>query len=159
MSVVMATATKFSTVYNAGRMFHARNDIHSCSNDGPVSEELRRLFARAHCRAVGVPIPGLGKANLFAIETEIRRLAPSIALTWNDLRALDAYEPAEVVDDFLRTLSWPAAKLAAIHRQAERWRRKQDARKEKICLRIKPQPVATRTSIFRELTPTSACDR
>ncbi|MGX1165768.1 hypothetical protein AB7M16_002034 [Bradyrhizobium sp. USDA 372] len=114
---------KFSTIYNAGRMFHDRNSIHSCLQEGRIAKELRRLFARAHCRAVGVPLPGLAKADLFAVEAELRRIAPSNALSWNNLRALDAYEPVELVDQFLNTLSWPAAKLAAIHRQAERWRR------------------------------------
>ena len=35
---------KFSTVYNAGRMFHARKAAASCPRDGKIAKELRRLF-------------------------------------------------------------------------------------------------------------------
>jgi hypothetical protein len=115
---------KFSTVYNAGRMFHTRNDLHTDANDGCIAKELRRLFARAQCRAVGIPLAGLSRTDLFALEAEVRRIAPAVALSWNDVRALDAYEPAEHLDEFLTVLRWPIAKLNAVERQAERWRRK-----------------------------------
>jgi hypothetical protein len=115
---------KFSTIYNAGRMFHTRNDLHTDANDGRIAKELRRLFARAQCRAVGVPLPALSRTDLFTVEAEVRRIAPAIALSWNDVRALDAYEPVEHLDEFLKVLRWPEAKLNAVERQAERWRRK-----------------------------------
>jgi hypothetical protein len=125
---------KFSNVYNAGRMFHTRNDAHTDEADGPVAKELRRLFARAHCRAAGVPLPALSKPELFATEAEVRRIAPAMALAWNDVRALDAHEPEEQLDSFLRTLRWPVAKLNAVERQAERWRRKTSGGGETIWL-------------------------
>lgn len=116
---------KYSTIYNAGRMFHSRNDIQTDKLDGPVAKKLRRLFARQHCRAVGIPLPGLDKAELFAIETEVRRLAPAEALSWNNLRGLDAYEPVEAVDAFLKKILWEPKLLAAVARQSERWKHRQ----------------------------------
>jgi hypothetical protein len=74
---------------------------------------------------VSVPLPGLSKTSLFAIEMEVRRIAPPAALSWNDMRALDAFEPTAALDLFLRTLSWPKEKLDAIDRQAARWHQKQ----------------------------------
>ena len=80
---------KYSSIYNAGRMFHTKGgDLHSDSSDGRIAKELRRLFARACCRAVGIPLLGLDKVGLFAIETEVKRIAPATATSWNDLRAL-----------------------------------------------------------------------
>lgn len=112
---------KFSTIYNAGRMFHTRNDIYTDAGDGAIAKKLRCMFSRKYCRAVGIPLPGLSKSELYALESEIRRIAPEVALSWNDVRALDAYEPSEALNQFLEELSWPAAKMAAIARQAERW--------------------------------------
>src|SRR3546814_13936299 len=43
---------KFSTVYNAGRMFHARKAAAFCPRDGKIAQELRRLFVREHSLAV-----------------------------------------------------------------------------------------------------------
>jgi hypothetical protein len=116
---------KFSTVYNAGRMFHSRNDIHTDNRDGRVAKRLRRLFARSRCHAVAVPLLGLHKIDLFALEAEVRRIAPAAALAWNDLRALNAYEPVEALDAFLNEIAWSTERLQAVERQAARWRQKQ----------------------------------
>lgn len=115
---------KFSTVYNAGRMFHTRDDTFTNAGDGRTAKELRRMFARRYCRAVGVSLPQHSKAELFALEAQIRRIAPQHALTWNDARSLDACEPAQLLNEFLNEIGWPSAKLAAIERQAERWSQK-----------------------------------
>lgn len=118
---------KFSTVFNAGRMFHERNDPFTDQSDGRIAKELRRLFSRSRCRAVGQALPGLSKAELFGLEGEVRRLAPASALSWNDVRALDAYEPRQALDAFLGDIRWSSSKLDAIARQALRWEKKQVA--------------------------------
>lgn len=115
---------KFSTIYNAGRMFHTRDDPYSDANDGRVAKELRRLFCRRYCSAVGIPLPELTKMELFALETKVRRIAPKHALSWNDTRVLDAYEPTDLLNIFLKEVSWPSAKSEAIARQAGRWHQK-----------------------------------
>ena len=112
---------KFSSIYNAGRMFHDRKHPASCSTDGPIAKELRRLFAREYCRAVAIPLPGLSQKELDAIETAAISLAPTEAQSWNHARALDSYEPTEVLDAFVATLGWPRTKVDAIQRQARRW--------------------------------------
>lgn len=112
---------KFSTVYNAGRMFHTRKDSRTDAVDGRISKELRRLFARAHCRAVGFEIPGKSKRELLDIESHVRRIAPPETTLWNDARALPASEPEALVDALLDQLGWSTDKLAAIDRQACRW--------------------------------------
>ena len=113
---------KFSTVYNAGRMFHSRKDTGTCPADGPISKELRRLFIRSHCAAVAIPLRGYGKTQLLALEAEVCELAPDDMTRWNNARALEAEEPTELLDSFLLTLGWPATKLAAVERQANRWK-------------------------------------
>lgn len=115
---------KFSTVYNAGRMFHTRKDPFTNTRDGRIAKELRRMFARRYCSAVGVPLPKCSRTELYALEAQIRRIAPQHALTWNDARALDPYEPTELLNEFLKEIGWPSTKLAAIERQAERWSKK-----------------------------------
>lgn len=113
---------KFSTAYNAGRMFHCRKDSRSCPNDGPVAKKLRALFAREYCGAVIYPLPGFTKHDLDPIEVALRRMAPPEATRWNDIKALDACEPAELVDQLLARLNWNTIQIAAIERQAERHR-------------------------------------
>lgn len=115
---------KFSTIFNAGRMFHTRDDAFTHPGDGRTAKELRRLFSRKCCRAVGLALPQLPKAELYALEADVRRIAPDSALSWNDVRALDAYEPSEFLDEFLKEIHWPDAKLEAVARQAERWKLK-----------------------------------
>ncbi len=112
---------KFSTVYNAGRMFHTRRHPATCSTDGAVAKELRRNFARRYCAAVAIPLPSLSFQQLLALEHEICRLAPPDARRWNDSRALEVIEPTELVDDLLLSLGWDCRRLAAVSRQAERW--------------------------------------
>lgn len=115
---------KFSTIYNVGRMFHTRDDPNTNARDGRVAKELRRMFSRRYCSAVGIPLPELTKMELYALETEVRRIAPKHALSWNDARALDAYEPTEFLNVFLKEISWSSAKSEAIARQAGRWNQK-----------------------------------
>ena len=115
---------KFSTIYNAGRMFHTRDDPYTNARDGRVAKELRRMFSRRYCSAVGIPLPELSKMELYALETKVLRIAPKQALSWNDARALDACEPIELLNDFLKEISWPSAKLEAIARQTGRWNQK-----------------------------------
>jgi hypothetical protein len=112
---------KFSTVYNAGRMFHTRRHPATCSTDGAVAKELRRHFARRHCAAVAIPLPGVSFQQLLALEHEVCRLVPPDARRWNDTRALEVMEPTELVNDLLRSLGWDGRRLAAVERQAERW--------------------------------------
>jgi hypothetical protein len=112
---------KFSSIYNAGRMFHDPKQPATCSTDGLVAKELRRLFVREHCRAVAIPLPGLSRDQLVVIEAAMLSLAPTEAKSWNYARALEAYEPTEVLDAFLAALVWPRNKLDAIERQARRW--------------------------------------
>lgn len=113
---------KFSTAYNAGRMFHTRNHVATCSTDGQMAKELRRLFVRKHCAAVAVPLPGYGMERLLPLEAQICASAPDEMTQWNNTRALVAFEPTELLDDFIRTLGWSDGKLAAIDRQAARWK-------------------------------------
>jgi hypothetical protein len=115
---------KFSSIYNAGRMFHARKHPVTCSKDGPVAKKLRRLFVREHCRAVAIPLPRLSKNELLAVESAVLNFAPIEAKSWNETRVLNAYEPTEVLDAFLTTLGWSREKLDAIERQARRWERR-----------------------------------
>jgi hypothetical protein len=112
---------KYSTIYNAGRLFHTRKDPRTDPVDGAIAKELRRLFARERCRAVGYPLPDVSRAELYGLEAQLRRMAPKEALSWNDARALDAFEPKDALDAFLSELDWPAFKIAAIERQAQRW--------------------------------------
>jgi hypothetical protein len=114
---------KFSSIYNAGRMFHDRRNAASCPNDGRISKELRRMFARQHCRAVAIPLPGLSKDRLTRIEAAVLAQAPVEAKSWNDARALDAYEPSGALDTFIATLGWSRDRIEAIERQAVRWAR------------------------------------
>lgn len=115
---------KFSTIYNAGRLFHTRGDSYSDPSDGRIAKKLRRLFARSRCRAVGVPLLKLNRAELYALEREVRRIAPPSARSWNDIRVLDAYEPAKALDVLLEELCWPRSAIDALDRQAKRWKRK-----------------------------------
>lgn len=112
---------KFSTVYNAGRMFHSRKDPRTCAKDGKVAKTLRTCFARKYCRAVIFEIPGLTRKELKPIEAQVLGLAPAEAKRWNDRKALKACEPYELVDQLLQDLNWDQTRLAAIERQAERW--------------------------------------
>ena len=113
---------KFSTVYNAGRMFHSRKDSATCSVDGPIAKELRRLFIRSHCAAVAIPFRGYGKTQLLALEAQVCELAPDEMTRWNNARVLETEEPTELLDSFLLSLGWPDGKLAAVERQANRWK-------------------------------------
>lgn len=113
---------KFSSAYNAGRMFHARKDPRTCGKDGKVAKALRTAFAREFCRAVILEIPGLTRDELRQIEAQVLGLAPSEAKRWNDSRALAASEPFELVDQLLQDLDWDQTRLGAIERQANRWR-------------------------------------
>jgi len=113
---------KFSSIYNAGRMFHTHEHPATCSKDGPVAKELRRLFVREHCRAVAVPLPGLSKDELFVVESAVLSFAPTEAMSWNNARALNAYEPTEQLGPFLTTLGWSRDKLDSIERQSRRWK-------------------------------------
>jgi hypothetical protein len=113
---------KFSTVYNAGRMFHTRYHPSTCSADGPIAKELRRLFVREHCAAVAIPLLPFGMDRLLLLEAQVCGLASEEMTRWNNARVLEAEEPVELVDDFLTTLGWSDGKLAAIERQATRWK-------------------------------------
>ena len=113
---------KFSTVYNAGRMFHSRKDPGTCSADGPIAKELRRLFIRSHCTAVAIPLRGYGKTQLLALEAQVCDLAPDEMTRWNSARVLETEEPTELLDSFQMTLGWPDGKIAAVERQANRWK-------------------------------------
>jgi hypothetical protein len=98
---------KFSTVYNAGRMFHTRYHPATCAADGPIAKELRRLFVRAHCAAVAIPLPGYGMDRLLSLEAEVCDLAPEEMTRWNNARALEPQEPTELLDRLLANLGWP----------------------------------------------------
>lgn len=112
---------KFSTVYNAGRMFHARKAPISCPRDGKIAKELRRLFVREHCRAVAIALPGLSRAELLSLEANVLAAAPADAKSWNDARVLSAAEPIDQLNAFLAKIEWPPEKHLAVNRQAERW--------------------------------------
>jgi hypothetical protein len=119
---------KFSTVFNAGRLWHMSSvDVnpikrtHYVRSDGQIAKELRRLFARAHCLAATVSLPTLTKLDRIALEKELLAIALPQNRLWNDKRMLTVYEPEIVLDAFLETLSWPAPKIAAIERQKARW--------------------------------------
>jgi hypothetical protein len=103
-------------------MFHCRKNPSSCPTDGPVAKKLRTLFARQYCGAVVYPLPGFTKHDLDPVEVALRRMAPAEATRWNDIKTLDAREPAELVDQLLTKLNWNAAQRAAIERQAARHR-------------------------------------
>jgi hypothetical protein len=113
---------KFSTAYNAGRMFHCRKNPYSCPTDGSMAKRLRTLFAREYCGAVIYPLPNFTKHDLDRVEVALRRMAPAEATRWNDIKTLDAREPTELVNQLLTTLNWNAVQQAAIVRQAARHR-------------------------------------
>jgi len=113
---------KFSTVYNAGRMFHARKAPTSCPRDGKIAKELRRLFVREHCRAVAIALPGLSWAELLSLEANVLAAAPADAKRWNDARVLSAIDPVDQLNAFLAAIEWPPEKHLAVDRQAERWK-------------------------------------
>ena len=112
---------KFSSIYNAGRMFHSRGHPAICSQDGPIAKELRRLFTRAHCSAVAIPLTDVSMKELRALEVAVLAFAPEQATRWNHVRALEPIEPTELVASFVATLAWPRKKLDAIERQSQRW--------------------------------------
>ncbi|WP_233995749.1 GIY-YIG nuclease family protein [Erythrobacter sp. SD-21] len=111
---------KFSTVYNAGRMFHSRKDPRTCGEDGKIAKALRTRFAREYCRAVIFEIPGLNRKELKPIEARVLSIAPAEAKRWNGRKAIQAFEPHELVDKLLYDLNWDSSRLSAILRQAER---------------------------------------
>jgi hypothetical protein len=115
---------KFSTVYNAGRMFHARKDPFTDAEDGKIAKKLRRLFARSQCSAVGLELPGISKQELFDLETKVYRLAPPETISWNHARSLPTIDPGRSLDQFIDNLAWPTPWLDAIDRQAARWQDK-----------------------------------
>lgn len=117
---------KFSTAYNAGRLYHERRDPASQVADGRISKTLRRILAREHCTATAFALPGATKDVLLALEARIIALAPAEALTWNHSRSLPASEPVELVDKLLDHLGWDESQRAAITRQAVRWQTRQD---------------------------------
>lgn len=112
---------KFSSAYNAGRMFHSRRHSGTCAKDGPVAKKLRRLFVREHCRAVTISLQNVPRDELFALEAEVIALAPAGALSWNNLRRLRAHEPEEALDAFIDKLGWSPQNIAALERQRVRW--------------------------------------
>lgn len=112
---------KFSSAYNAGRMFHSRRHPSTCPKDGPVAKEFRRLFVRDHCRAVAISLPSMGKEELFALEAQVIALAPQSALSWNNARRFRAVEPEDAVDAFIKKLRWPDERVASLERQRTRW--------------------------------------
>ena len=113
---------KFSTIFNAGRMFHNRKIEGSNKIDGSIAKGLRRVFAREYCSAVAIPLPQLVDNQLRELEAEVIGLAPHEAILWNGSRVLEAIEPESRVNELLAKLSWPAEHLQAIERQAAVWR-------------------------------------
>ena len=111
---------KFSTIYNAGRMFHSRKDPRTCGKDGMLAKSLRALFAREYCRAVIFEIPGMTRGSLKSIESAVLEFAPPEAKRWNNRKALNAHEPVDHLDRLLIDLNWDSDHTAAIERQAER---------------------------------------
>ncbi|MEP2828732.1 hypothetical protein [Parvibaculum sp.] len=112
---------KFSSIYNAGRMFHSDKHPSTCPKDGKISKKLRSLFVRENCRAVAMPMPDMPKSDLRALESAVIALAPTGATSWNNRRWLDAHEPTEALNNVLEKLSWTQKNLDAIERQAQRW--------------------------------------
>lgn len=112
---------KFSSAYNAGRMYHTRHDALSCKIGGKLAKELRRAFARRFCSASVLPIPGASKTVLETLELAVIAIAPPENVAWNNARALKATEPAAQVDELLASLAWGQERREAIGRQAARW--------------------------------------
>ncbi len=112
---------KFSSAYNAGRMWHDRKHLASDPLDGKIAKELRREFAKATCQAAVLRLPSWSNEELFRLEEDIRALAPRDMQIWNDRRQLHPSEPTAALNAFLTELKWPDDKIAAIDRQAERW--------------------------------------
>lgn len=112
---------KFSTIYNAGRLWHDRKDARSDPDDGAIAKAMRATFARKCCSATCVELPGWTKPELLELETSIRQMAPSEAMAWNDARRLQAFEPEAALDALLDRIKPPAFKLEALNRQRERW--------------------------------------
>lgn len=112
---------KFSSAYNAGRMWHDRKHPVSDPLDGKIAKQLRREFAKATCQAAVLRLPNWSTEELFRLEEDIRALAPREMQIWNDRRQLHPSEPTAALNAFLKELKWPDDKIAAINRQAERW--------------------------------------
>ena len=73
-------------------------------------------------RGLAIPFRGYGKTQLLALEAQVCELAPDEMTRWNNARVLETEEPTELLDSFLLSLGWPDGKLAAVERQANRWK-------------------------------------
>lgn len=118
---------KFSTVFNAGRLWQMSSvDVSPVKRainneaDGRIAKALRAQFARSRCHARTIDLPGLNTLQRKALEAAILAIAPADNRKWNDKRVLHPYEPAGL-DDFISSLGWSEEKVAAVERQSARW--------------------------------------
>lgn len=118
---------KFSTVFNAGRLWQMSSVDVSPSKravndhaDGRTAKELRCAFARSRCLARAVDLPHLSTVERKALESAVLALTPLENRRWNDARVLNPYEP-EGLDDFIAGLGWTPERIEAVVRQGARW--------------------------------------
>ncbi len=108
----------FAHMYNTGRMWRERRDVLS-ANDAIHAKTLRNAFVAEHCGAVWVEVPD--HINIAAIERSVLGLAPAHATAWNKKAMAPYDEPSELVDLTLARLGWDSNRLAAVHRQRQRY--------------------------------------
>jgi len=116
---------KFSTVYNAGRLWHDRKSPISNRHDGAIAKRARREITRNNCRAIGFALPGLSKSELEQIEREV--IARVENLDWNGKRNLPTIDLGYQVSAMLR--NWSQKDLLALERQNERWLAQQESQR------------------------------
>lgn len=118
---------KFSTVFNAGRLWAmstrdvspVKRALH-VQDDANIAKAARRAFARARCHARVVDVPNFTKGERLHLESAVLAIAPRENTLWNDSRALNAYEPSGL-DEFIAEIAGGSAMLSALSRQAKRW--------------------------------------
>tara|TARA_B100000929_G_scaffold48657_2_gene35121 strand:- start:3416 stop:3958 length:543 start_codon:yes stop_codon:yes gene_type:complete len=115
---------KFSTVYNAGRLWHERKSPYTDQHDGAIAKKARREIVRRSCRAIGFSLPGLSKGELEKVEQEV--IARVDGLDWNGKRKLPTIDLGYRIHAMLR--DWSQQDLLALERQNERWLAQQESR-------------------------------
>ena len=113
---------KWSTAFNAGRLWHDRKNPKSVGADGKIAKALRAQLARRYCHVRVLPMPEKSAPDLSNLEHAVRKVAQGSMTDWNDQKAIRAVEPTELVDRLIRELRWGTEKRDAIDRQAIIWR-------------------------------------
>lgn len=91
--------------------------------DGKIARRARSQIARQHFKALGIPLHGLNKSEIEALEHAGIALHPD--LPWNGKRKLPTINLGQSVLDLLS--GWTQTHLDALERQNERWHQMKDS--------------------------------